>query len=108
MTACYHDNARMVELLIEANANVELEDIESNTAWQLALENSHNACIQILLKEMERKGIEARLAIEKDIQEAVYNNELDAVRQSLSKLEPANLKQIINSTPIGTHSLLYR
>ena len=52
MTASFYGNARMVEILISANANLELIDINTNTAWQLALENSHNDCVQIILNEM--------------------------------------------------------
>lgn len=52
MTSCYYGNTRMVELLINANANLELLDISSNSAWQLALENGNNDCVQMILNEM--------------------------------------------------------
>jgi ankyrin repeat protein len=52
MTSCHYGNARMVELLINANAHLDLVDINSNTAWQLALENSYSDCVQTILNEM--------------------------------------------------------
>lgn len=55
MTSCHYGNTRMVELLINANANLDLVDINSNTAWQLALENSYSDCVQTILNEMGKK-----------------------------------------------------
>ena len=52
MTACHSNNSRMVDLLVNSNANLDILDLNSNTAWQIALENSYNDCVQIILNEM--------------------------------------------------------
>jgi ankyrin repeat protein len=61
MTSCHYGNTRMVELLINANANLDLVDINSNTAWQLALENSYSDCVQTILNEMGKQIKEKNL-----------------------------------------------
>ena len=108
MTASFYGNIRVVELLINANANLELVDIGSNTAWQLALENSNNDCVQILLNEMENKQMDFRLKLEKDLQDAVFNNDFEGTEHCLKKINKENRKQVINSTSSGNHTLLYR
>ena len=108
MTASFYGNTSIIELLINANANLELIDIASNTAWQLALENSHNECVQIILNEMENKQIEVRLKLEKDLQDSVFNNDFEGTELCLKKINKDNRKQVINSTTSGNHTLLYR
>ena len=108
MTASYNVNTRIIDLLINANANLDLVDIGTNTAWQLALENSHNECVQIILNEMENKQIELRQKLEKELQDAVFNNDYAGTELSLKKISKENRKQVINSTTSGNHTLLYR
>ena len=52
MTSCYYGNSRLVDILITSNANMELEDISGNLAWQLAIENGNTECVQLILNEM--------------------------------------------------------
>jgi hypothetical protein len=52
MTACYYNNARQADMLITSNANLDLVDLAGNTAMQIALENSNNECVELLLNEM--------------------------------------------------------
>ena len=52
--------------------------------------------------------MESRRSLEKDIQDAVFNNDLEQTADCLKKLEKENIKQIINSTTSGNHTLLYR
>lgn len=52
MTACYYGNIRMIELIINANPNLELKDIADNTAWQIAFDNSYRDCVNFILAQM--------------------------------------------------------
>ena len=87
---------------------MDLEDIAANNAWQIALENGFNECVQIILDELEHKQIEARRQLEKRLQDAVFNNDLENTKTCLTKLPKHSVKQVINSTTSGNHTLLYR
>lgn len=52
MTACYFGNFKMIELIMNANPNLELQDIASNTAWQIAFDNSYRECVNYILAQM--------------------------------------------------------
>lgn len=119
---------------MSANPNLELQDIASNTAWQIAFDNSYRDCVNFILAEMgiqkilinnnkkitklseyliqlkftEEKRIESRLELEKELQDAVFNNDIDNVKECMKKIDPVNLKQVINTTTSGNHTLLYR
>ena len=60
------------------------------------------------LKYLELKQIEVRLKLEKELQDAVFNNDYDETKQCLKKISKDNVKQIVNSTTSGNHTLLYR
>ena len=62
----------------------------------------------IQLKFTEEKRIESRLELEKELQDAVFNNDIDNVKECMKKIDPVNLKQVINTTTSGNHTLLYR
>lgn len=109
MTACYYGNTSIVEALVNANAHLDLVDVAGNTALQLALENGHVECIQIILNEKENNDIGKRLKLEKDLQDSVLiDNDFDLVQRRLSGLNKDHIKQIINSTTSGSHTLLYK
>lgn len=55
MTACRYDNFRMVEILINANANLELQSSDGHTAWQIAFDYSYRDCINLILSEMGKQ-----------------------------------------------------
>lgn len=52
MTACYYNNLRMVDILIKANANLEIKDITNTTARELAQENGNIECVKLITNEM--------------------------------------------------------
>lgn len=52
MTAVYYENKTMVEMLINANANLDLIDIGTNTVLQIALDICNKEIIELLLSEM--------------------------------------------------------
>ncbi len=93
MTACFYGNSPVVEALVNANANLDLVDVAGNTALQLALEGGHADCIQIILSEKETNSIEARLLLEKSLQDAVLiNNDCDLARRFLEQINKDNIK----------------
>ena len=51
MTSCYYNNIRMVESLIKANVNLDIIDISSNTAKELAQENGNIDCVKLISQE---------------------------------------------------------
>lgn len=111
MTSCYYGNARLVELLLNSNSNSELQDLQSNTACQIAIEQSNIDCVNLILNAMENKALnETKLDLERRLHDAVFNNDLASLRESLAKIKHynLNLKQFINSTTSGSHTLLYR
>lgn len=111
MTACYYGNSRLVEFLINSNSNLDLQDLQSNTACQIAIEQSNSECVNLILNEMENKNLnELKQGLEKDLQDAVFNNDFELLKQCLTKIREnnLNLKQFINSTTSGNHTLLYR
>ena len=109
MTACYYGNTPIVEALVNANAHLDLIDVAGNTALQLALENGHVECIQIILNEKENNDIEKRLKLEKNLQDSVLiDNDFQLVQSRLAELNNDHIKQIINSTTSGSHTLLYK
>ena len=109
MTACFYGNMRMIELLIGvANANLDLVDVNSSTAWQLALENSYNDCAQLILNELETSQMRVRQHLEKELHEAVFNNDYEHVCRCLKRIPLDNLRRMVNSTTSGNHTLLYR
>ncbi len=55
MTSVYYENKKMVEMLINANSNLELLDSGSNTVLQIALDICNKEIIEILLGEMGKK-----------------------------------------------------
>lgn len=55
MTACYYNNIRMVEALINANVTLDIRDISNNTAKDLAQENGNLECVRLI--NMEENGI---------------------------------------------------
>ncbi len=52
MTSVYYENKKMVEMLINANSNLELLDSGSNTVLQIALDICNKEIIEILLGEL--------------------------------------------------------
>ncbi len=47
--------------------------------------------------------------MEKELQDAVFNNDFNETKACLNKIgKEINVKQIINSTTSGNHTLLYR
>jgi ankyrin repeat protein len=132
MTAVYYENKKMVEMLIDANSNLELLDSGSNTVMQIALDICNKEIIELILSEMgkiskiieiqfqrprfvfdylkliEKKQIEERQKLEKNLQDAVFDNDLEETRTCLSAIDPAHVRQVINSTTSGNHTLLFR
>jgi hypothetical protein len=50
-----------------------------------------------------------RAKLEKELQDAVFNNDFNETKACLNKIaKEINVKQIINSTTSGNHTLLYR
>ena len=93
MTACFYGNAPVVEALVNANASLDLADVSGNTALQLALKGGHVDCIQIILSEKETNSIEARLTLEKSLQDAVLiNNDYDLAKRFLEQINKDNIK----------------
>jgi len=93
MTACFYDNAPVVEALVNANASLHLVDVAGSTALQLALDAGHVDCIQIILNEKEANNIEARLRLEKSLQDAVLiNNDYDLAKSFLQQIKKDNIK----------------
>jgi ankyrin repeat protein len=108
MTACFYGNPDMVQLLINANATLQLEDANGSTAWQIAFENYQQECIAVLSNEMDIQSIEARHQLEEQLQDALFNNDSLQITNCLKKFPPESIKQVINSTSSGNHSLLFR
>jgi len=68
-------------------------DVAGSTALQLALDAGHVDCIQIILNEKEANNIEARLRLEKSLQDAVLiNNDYDLAKSFLQKINKENIK----------------
>ena len=55
-TACYYGNSEMIKLLLEYNANYEIEDANNRCAWQIAEEMQHYNCVELLLNEMGKSN----------------------------------------------------
>lgn len=108
MTACYYNNLRMVDILIRANANLEIRDITNNTARELAQENGNVDCVKLINSEIEDHRIEARLELIKELEDAVFKNDFEQTEACLIKLKNENIKQILNSTSTGSQTLLHR
>jgi hypothetical protein len=61
------------------------------------------------MKKSETKQSETRAKLEKELQDAVFNNDFNETKACLVKIsKEINVKQIINSTTSGNHTLLYR
>lgn len=58
MTACYYNNIRIVEALINANVNLDIRDISNNTAKDLAQENGNIECVKLINYELGLKPID--------------------------------------------------
>lgn len=56
----------------------------------------------------ETKRIDERLKLEKSLQDAVFNNDYEETMNCIRVIAPENLKQVINTTTSGNHTLLYR
>ena len=52
MTAAYYGNIRIIRLLLEFNANLDLEDVNGKKAIRLAEEMKHFDCVELLQKEL--------------------------------------------------------
>lgn len=58
---------------------------------------------------IEMNTIEHRLKLEKSLQDAVLiHNDHELTMESLLKINKENVKQVINSTTSGSHTLLYK
>lgn len=52
MTAAYYGNIKIIRLLLEFNANLDMEDINGKKALQLAEEMKNFDCVELLQKEI--------------------------------------------------------
>lgn len=52
MTAAYYGNIKIMRLLLEFNANLDLEDINGKKAIDLAEEMKQFNCVELLQKEI--------------------------------------------------------
>ncbi len=57
---------------------------------------------------VETKQAEHRLKLEKELQDAVFNNNFEQTKSCLKKIKKDSIKHVVNSTTSGNHNLLYR
>ena len=62
---------------------------------------------QALLEELSAR-LKRRSELESQLFDAFQENDIEAVRSFLDKLGPNDAKRVINSTPSGISTLLYR
>ncbi|CAF1092559.1 unnamed protein product [Brachionus calyciflorus] len=88
ITACYYGNQRLVELILNSKTNLDIEDNQVQTACQIGIEQSNSDCVNLILNELENKK-------KYELSKKIEKNNL-------------SLKQFMNSTTTGSHTLLFR
>ena len=57
MTAAYYGNIRIIRLLLEFNANLDLDDINGKKAIKLAEEMKHFECVELIQREIGKLAL---------------------------------------------------
>jgi hypothetical protein len=106
-TSAEHGFLSNVKALVEAGADVFRLEGRALTPAELALRGGHTQTHQYLLSVVNRAE-EAREALHQSLREAVTRGEEEGLRKLLLPLPTEERKDLLNKTPHGTNTLLFK
>ncbi|OXA37186.1 Leucine-rich repeat serine/threonine-protein kinase 1 [Folsomia candida] len=106
-TAAEHGYFSNVRLLIQAGANPEKCEGQGYTAIDLAERGGHTSTFEYL-KKAELTKEEARENLHSSIRNSVSVGDVETVKSLLKEVGKVGAESIVNFTPNGTNSLLFK